>query len=65
MYQQLIQKHIEEEVETDSEYHGLDQYSIRDAAVSLDTIIKNDLITKIEEKSWKELFEACIPIIKS
>jgi hypothetical protein len=23
------------------------------------------LITKIEEKSWRELFEACVPIIKS
>jgi len=23
------------------------------------------LITKIEDKAWKELFEACVPIIKS
>jgi hypothetical protein len=23
------------------------------------------LITKIEEKSWREVFEACVPIIKS
>jgi hypothetical protein len=48
MYQQIIQKHITDEVETDSRYHGLDSYSVERAAASLDTIIKNDLISRIE-----------------